>query len=58
MRQRRVLLAMAALLAAITLAVSGCGGSQPESELTGTDTDDPFSEHPAGQAAQLQPARQ
>ena len=40
MRQRRVLLAMAALLAAITLAVSGCGGSQPESELTGTDTDE------------------
>ncbi|KWX22827.1 hypothetical protein AFM11_17995 [Mycolicibacterium wolinskyi] len=42
MRQRRVLLAVAALFAAISLVVVGCGGSQPDSgsEHTGTDNDE------------------
>lgn len=40
MGQRRIILGITALLAAIALMVSGCGGSQPESEYTGTDTDE------------------
>lgn len=39
MRQRRVLLAFAVLLA-MSLVAIGCGGSQPGSELTGTDNDE------------------
>ena len=38
MGQRRVLLAIAALLAAISLVAAGCGGSQPEQ--TGTDNEE------------------
>ena len=40
MGQRRVLMAIASLLAAIALVVAGCGGSQPDSEPTGTDNEE------------------
>jgi hypothetical protein len=40
MGQRRVLLAIAVLLAAIALAVSGCVGSERKSEPAGTDADE------------------
>ena len=40
MGQRRVLMAMAALLAAFALVASGCGGKTSEPQLTGTDNEE------------------